>query len=103
MGKSEQVGERRVHSPARLFIRGHGIECGAGNVLVPEGLFHNGQVNVLSHQRESEGMLEAMRVPPIRWQSGSFGNVLEYPEELAPVELAALLGHEHIVTGVLTL
>ncbi len=70
---------------------------------MPEGLLDDGEVNVLSHQRKSQRVLEAMRMPPIRWQPGAFSNVLEDPEELATVELAALLTGEHVISGIFTL
>src|SRR5258708_39495630 len=76
MGGLEQVRQCRVYSPSSLLIGGHGIDRGGGDILVPEGLLYNGEVNVLSHQRESESMLEAMRMPPIHRQPGSFSNVL---------------------------
>jgi hypothetical protein len=60
-------------------------------------------MDILSHQRKAQGMLQAMGMTPIRWQSRSFRNVLEHAEKLASVELAALLGHEYIITGILPL
>ena len=48
-----------------------------------EGLFHNGEVNVLRDEGKSQRMFQAMGMTPIRWQSRSFGNVLKHAEKLA--------------------
>jgi len=80
---SEQIGKSRIHSPASLFIGWHSVERGRGNVLVSEGLFHNGEVNVLRDEGKSQRMFQAMGMTPIRWQSRSFGNVLKHAEKLA--------------------
>ena len=83
--------ERSRHGFTHLLIGGNRVNGRGSNVFVPEGLPHDGKVYVARYQCESEGMFQAVRVPPVRWQARPFRDGLEHAEELRAVNPSALL------------
>ena len=55
---------------------------------------------LIRNQGECERVLEAMRMPPIRWPARPFGNRLERARELRTVNSPAFLREEDEIAGI---
>ena len=82
MGQSEEVGKDRIHRFTCLFIGGDRIDGRGCDIPVSQRLLHYRQMDVARNERESQRVLEAMRMTPIRWKARPFRNRLKHAEEL---------------------